>query len=174
MLSADEVTRYMRIASRANFLAQDRMDIAHARNEATRRMTSPTRDDWNKLVNQERYLVRYPRVVNWYKDQNESDEVVACKDSDWAGCIHKGQHMLKFDASRGGSGFSRCRSGCGSEGESRGCRDDVIVERRKRDHPGARDVRCKCSNLDHPTHGLKKCETPEYELVVGSREGSVT
>ena len=122
--------------------------------------------------------------MNWYKYLDESEEVVACIDSDWAGCrrtkrstssgcIHKEQHMLKFDRSRGGSEFTRSRGGCGS-GESRGCRDDVIVEKRRRDHPGACDVRCKCSNWDHPTHGLKKCETPEYELVVGSREGSVT
>ena len=27
-------------------------------------------------------------------------------------------------------------------------------------------MRCECSNWDHPTHGLEKCETPEYELVV--------
>ena len=59
-MSADEVTRYRRIASRANFLAQDRMDIAFARKEATRRMTSPTKDDWNKLVRLGRYLVRLP------------------------------------------------------------------------------------------------------------------
>ena len=81
--------------------------------------------------------------------------------------------MLQFDTSRGGSVFSSSRSGCGSEGESRACRDDVIVERRKRDYPGASDVRCKCSNWDHPTHGLKKCETPEHELVMNSGTGSV-
>ena len=44
-LSAHDVTRYKRIAARANFLAQDRMDIAYATKEATRRMTVPTTDD---------------------------------------------------------------------------------------------------------------------------------
>ena len=42
-LSAFETTRYRRIAARANFLAQDRMDIASATKEATRRMTAPTK-----------------------------------------------------------------------------------------------------------------------------------
>ena len=103
--SADEITRYRRIAARANFLAQDRMDIAFATKEATRRMTPPAKDDWNKLVRIGRYFVRYPRVVNSYKYQNESENVVACTDSEWAGCrrtrrstsggcIHRGQHIL--------------------------------------------------------------------------------
>ena len=65
-LSADEVTRCRRTAARLNFLAQDRMDIAFATKEATRRMPSPTKDDWNNLVRIGRYLVRYPRVVNWW------------------------------------------------------------------------------------------------------------
>ena len=52
-------------------------------------------------------LVRCSRVVNWYKNQNASDEVVACTDSAWAGCrrtrrstsgrcIHRGPHVVKF------------------------------------------------------------------------------
>ena len=77
-LSADEVTRYRRVAARANFLAQDRMDISYATKEATRRMTVPTTDDWNKLGRLERYRLRlegqedarYPRVVTWYKYQH--------------------------------------------------------------------------------------------------------
>ena len=106
-LRADEITRYRRIAARANFLAQDRMDIAFATKEATRRMTPPAKDDWNKLVRIGRYFVRYFRVVNSYKYQNEFENVVACTDSEWAGCrrtrrstsggcIHKGQHILMF------------------------------------------------------------------------------
>ena len=61
-LSAEEMTRFRRIAARANFLAQDKMDIAYATKEATRRMTAPTTEDWNKLVRLGRYLARYPRV----------------------------------------------------------------------------------------------------------------
>ena len=55
---ADEVTEYKWIAAQANFLAQDRMDIACATKEATRRMTVPTTDDWNKLVR----LGRHPDI----------------------------------------------------------------------------------------------------------------
>ena len=159
-LSAEEVTRYRRIAARANFLEQDRMDIAFATKEATRRETSPTKDDWNKLVRLGRYLVRFPRVVNWYKYKNESEDVVACIDSDWAGCrrtrrstsggcIHRGQHMLeawsKTHAAVPLSSAER-NTGCSSENKSRGSGDDVIVERRRRDQPGACDGICKCSN----------------------------
>ena len=36
-----------------------RMDIAFATKEATRRMTSDTKDDCNRLVRLGRYLVRY-------------------------------------------------------------------------------------------------------------------
>ena len=103
-LSADEVTRYRRIAARLNFLAQDRINIVFATKEATRRMTSSTKDDWNKLVRIGRHFVRYPRVVNWFEYQNESENIAPCTDSDWAGCrrstsggcIHREPHMLKF------------------------------------------------------------------------------
>ena len=106
-LSSHEVTRYRRIAARANFLAQDRVDITFDTKEGTRGMTAPIEGGWNKLIRLGRYFARYPRVVNWYNYQDESDQVVACTDSDWAGaeerrrstsggCIHKGQHMLKF------------------------------------------------------------------------------
>ena len=81
-LSSDEVTRHRR--SRANFLAQYRMDVAFATKGATRGLTAPNRDDWDKLVRLGRYLVRYTRVVNWFKHQKRSDQVAACIDSDWA------------------------------------------------------------------------------------------
>ena len=103
-LSSDEVTRFRRIAARANFQAQDRVDIAFSTEERTRRVTAPTKDDWNKLFRLGRYLARCPRVVNWYKYQYESDQVVACTDSKTTrrstsgGCIHKGQHTLNAQA----------------------------------------------------------------------------
>ena len=144
-LSADEVTRYKRTAVRANFLAQDRMDIAHATKEATRRMTAPTTDDWNKLLRLGRYLARYTRVVNWYKYQNESEKVVACTDSDCVGCrrtrrstsggcIQRGQHTLKFWSKTQAvvaRSSAEAELGCSSEGESRSSRDDVVVEGRR-------------------------------------------
>ena len=58
-LSADEMTRYRRTAARANFLAQDRVDIAFATKKAPRRMTSPTNDDWNELVRP----VQVPKLI---------------------------------------------------------------------------------------------------------------
>ena len=124
VLSADEVTRYRRIAPRTNFCAQDRLDIAYATKEATRRMTAPTTDEHNKLVRLGRYLARYPRVVNWYKYQNDSEKVVACTDSDWAGCrrtrrstsseLHPQRvahaEVLEQDTSSSGVEFGRSRT----------------------------------------------------------------
>ena len=95
-LSAVETIRYRRFAARANHLAPDRMDIAYATKEATRRMTVPTKDDWNKLVRLGRYCARYPKLMNWYRYQGASDNVVACTDSDWAGV----QKQTKIDVWR--------------------------------------------------------------------------
>ena len=61
--SPDEVTRYRRIAASANFLAQDRMDIAFASKAATRRMTAPTKDDWKTQV----VVALSQRRQNWAK-----------------------------------------------------------------------------------------------------------
>ena len=108
-LSSDEVTRYRRTAARGSFLAQERMDIPLAAMEATwrahQRRLAQTRPAG-------RDSVRYSRVVNWYKHQHESEQVVAaCSDSDRpgcrrterstsGGCIHRGQHAAVLEKDR--------------------------------------------------------------------------
>ena len=165
------------------------MRIFHelAAKEATGRMTAPTTDEWNKLVRLGRNLAHCPKAVKCFMYQNASEEVVACTHSDWAGCrrarrstsggcIHTGQHMLKFwsktQAMVALSSAAAELVAC-SEGESRSSRAAVVVERHGREHRRTCDGRRKCSNWDHPTHGTGKGETPEHELVVGPREGSV-
>ena len=78
-----------------------RSDGARGTKRKTGDRTATMKDDWNKFVRLGRFVVRYPRVVNWYGYQNE------LTDSDWAGCrrtrrstsggcTYRGQHMLKF------------------------------------------------------------------------------
>ena len=69
-------------------------------------MSAPTVEDWGKLVRLGRYLKGRPRVVLWYKYQEDPGAIEACSDTDWAGCrrtrrsttgglIRRGGHLLK-------------------------------------------------------------------------------
>ena len=69
------------------------MDTALATKEATRRMTAPDKADLNKLVRIARYLARHPRLMNWHRDQQESEQVAACTDSDWQGARERGDRL---------------------------------------------------------------------------------
>ena len=53
-------TTYRAHVARANYLAADRMDIIFAVKELSRAMSSPTTDDWDKLVRLARYLKGSP------------------------------------------------------------------------------------------------------------------
>ena len=83
-LSSDEVTRYSRIAARANFLAQDRTDIAFI---GVSDKVSSQPDEFVPVVfggRRHSHRRSLPSVVNRYNDQNESDQVVP------GGCFHRG------------------------------------------------------------------------------------
>ena len=159
-LSADEVTRYRRIAARANCSTQDRMDIAYAAKEATRRnrRLEQTRQA-EKIrcpITQSCALVQVPESIKESRGVHrlsfgwvQKDEKISV------------QRMLEQQAGHGDSEFSR--TGCSGEGESRCSRDDVIVERLGRDYPGTYDGMRRLSNWDHPTHGIGKGETLEHE-----------
>ena len=107
ILDSQESTRYRAIAARANYLAIDRGDIMFATKELTRKMSEPTEHDWNKLVRLGRYLAGRPRVLLWYKHQQEPTCVEGHSDTDWAGCkrtrrsttggyLSYGSHVLKM------------------------------------------------------------------------------
>lgn len=106
LLGPAEATRYRALAARANYLAIDRGDILYAAKELTRKMSAPTVGDWGKLERLGRYLKGRPRVVLWYKHQEDPGVVEAYSDTDWAGCrrtrrsttgglIRRGRHLLK-------------------------------------------------------------------------------
>ena len=106
-LNPTDSTRFRAIAARANYLAIDRGDIMFATKEPTRKMSEPTESDWNKLVRLGRYLKGRPRVLMWYKFQDEPSCIEGHSDTDWAGCrrtrrsttggyINFGSHVLKM------------------------------------------------------------------------------
>ena len=85
-LDDDQVTRYRALVARANYFAVDRGDIAFCVKELARCMSSPSRQDWEKLRRLARYLRHRPRCVLWYAYQGTTNEVTCFTDSDWAGC----------------------------------------------------------------------------------------
>ena len=99
-------SEYRGMTARANYLAQDRIDIQYAVKELSRAMAAPTVGDWKKLKRLGRYLVGKPRVVTSYPWQEEGKELTGYSDSDWAGCkktakstsggvIQRGSHYIR-------------------------------------------------------------------------------
>ena len=94
------------IAARANFMAQDRSDVAFAVKELCRRMSKPTQHDMQHLKRLGRYLVNSPRAVCLFEYQAYKNCVGVWSDTDYAGCIETrksstgtivtfGRHVLK-------------------------------------------------------------------------------
>ena len=86
LLSPAEAREYRGMAARANYLAQDRMDIQYAAKELCRSMSSPSRGDAKKLRRLARYLIEKPRVVWEFAWQVRPLNLRIFSDSDWAGC----------------------------------------------------------------------------------------
>ena len=89
-LSPTETTRFRALAARANYLAQDRPDIAFACKEVCRRMSSPCEADWAKVKRLVRYLRDNPTCTYKYSWQRSTEDncMVAdiYVDTDFAGC----------------------------------------------------------------------------------------
>ena len=60
---SEEGTNYRAIAARANYLAQDRIDIQFAAKELSRNMSNPDVEDWRLIKRLGRYLKGEPRIV---------------------------------------------------------------------------------------------------------------
>ena len=85
-MDRENVTQYRGLAARANYLAQDRVDIQFAVKEIARRMAAPVNRDWLLLKRLARYLLGAPRSITHYCWQNKPTSVQVYVDSDWAGC----------------------------------------------------------------------------------------
>ena len=59
-LDRAEASAYRSCVARANYLAQDRCDIAYAVKEACREMANPTTSSWEKVKRVVRYLKGEP------------------------------------------------------------------------------------------------------------------
>ena len=105
-LSGQDATKYRGLAARANYLAQDRLDIQYAVKEIARRMSSPKDGDMALLKRLGRYLIGAPRAVYTYSWQSKAMRLETYVDSDWAGCkgtrrstsggvVSCGEHVLK-------------------------------------------------------------------------------
>ena len=87
VLDPEEATAYRALSARANYLAQDRPDIAYATKELCREFSRPTKDSYAKLKRVVRYLAGTHRLVYNYKFLDAVPETidVYC-DTDFAGC----------------------------------------------------------------------------------------
>ena len=102
-----EIKKFRGVAARANYLAQDRPDIAFAAKEVCREMAKPTAGSWRRAKRLVRYLARRPRMVSFFDFQDDLRELVVFADANWAGCktsrkstsggcVMRGAHLLRF------------------------------------------------------------------------------
>ena len=84
-LKPDYATKFRRIIARANFLAQDRVDIQYAVKEAAKGMANPKQSDWDKLVRIAKYLLGHKRYVMKFAIQRGVYSLNCFGDSDFAG-----------------------------------------------------------------------------------------
>ena len=87
-LPLDQAVMYRALVARANYLSQDRSDIAFAVKELCRSMSDPSESDWMMLKRLARYLIGRSRIVVEFGYQARSGVIDAWTDTDFAGC-HK-------------------------------------------------------------------------------------
>ena len=82
----EDITRYLGVIVRCNYMAADRPDCVFAIKEGCREMSKPTTGSLRRLRRIGRYLKTYPRLVWKYAMQGEVNEITVRTDADWAGC----------------------------------------------------------------------------------------
>ena len=85
-LSPAEATTFRALSARANYLAQDRPDVAFSTKELCREFAVPNAQSFQKLKRAVRYLVGLPRLVYRYGWQETPAHFDVFTDSDFAGC----------------------------------------------------------------------------------------
>ena len=106
MLTGEEAGWFRGAAARANYLAQDRFDLAFAAKELCRRMAVPRKSDLAAFRRLARYVLAVPRLVQCFRWQEPVKEFVVFTDTDFAGCprtrrstnggaIMRGAHLIK-------------------------------------------------------------------------------
>ena len=86
-LAPREASWYRAMVARANYLAQDRMDLQYSTKELSRRMAKPQWEDVKKLKRLVRYLVGAEKVVQVFSEMEAMPSCIdVFGDSDWAAC----------------------------------------------------------------------------------------
>ena len=109
-LGKEAQTRYRSITMRANYLAQDRPDLAESCKALSQAMASPCEWDMAQATHLARYLVGRPRAKLRFREQAMPKKVTVFEDSDWCSCpitrkstsgvlLLFGQHLLRSSSS---------------------------------------------------------------------------
>ena len=85
-LNSQDATMFRAVSARANYLSQDRPDIAFACKELCQDFAVPTKESYCKLKRLGRYLLGTPRLTWFYPWQSLPDKVDVFVDTDFAGC----------------------------------------------------------------------------------------
>lgn len=85
-LNPHEATMFRAFSARANYLAQDRPDIALSTKELCREFAVPSQVSFLKLKRVVRYLIGLPRLIYRYEWQKRPTHLDIYTDSDFAGC----------------------------------------------------------------------------------------
>ena len=85
-LSPEGATSFRALAARANYLSQDRPDLAYAAKELCRDFSAPTQASVERLKRLVRYLIKRPRLVYHYYWQDSNADLNVMVDTDFAGC----------------------------------------------------------------------------------------
>ena len=84
-LDVEGHTEFRALAARANYLAQDRIDIQFPAKEVCRFMSSPTETSKAAMKRMGRYLIGHKRMVYTYPFQR-AEGIDVYSDTDWSGC----------------------------------------------------------------------------------------
>jgi len=87
LLTGEKATAYRSVTMRAQYYSQDRPDICYASKECARHMQEPNEYNLSSLKRLGRYLVRYPRLVQWFPEQDNPKHFHVKGDTDHAGCV---------------------------------------------------------------------------------------
>ena len=86
-LTGAKLTTYRSYTMRLLYLSEDFPTLRFAVKECSRKMQSPNEDDYFKLKECCRYLISFPRLVQYYPFQSKQWELEIKVDSDHAGCL---------------------------------------------------------------------------------------
>ena len=86
-LNPRDTTTYRSGTMRLSYLAQDRADVQEAAKCLAQHMKDPNESDMRDLKRAVRYLIKYPRAVLKYEEQDVPQEVHGWVDSDYAGDV---------------------------------------------------------------------------------------